>query len=41
MDSRNQGWWRRRANFRLSTGRLIQLAARYLPDDDGRSQGPF
>jgi hypothetical protein len=32
MDSRNQGWWRRRANFRLSTSRLLKLAARYLPD---------
>ena len=40
MDSRNQGWWRRRANLRLSTGRLIRLAARYLPDGSGQPKAP-
>ncbi len=32
MDSRNQGWWRRRANLRLSTSRLLLLASKYLPE---------
>jgi hypothetical protein len=40
MDSRNQGWWRRRANLRLSTGRLLQLAERYLPAEGGPPSGP-
>jgi hypothetical protein len=31
LDSRNRGWWRRRAHVRLSTHRLRALARAHLP----------
>ncbi len=41
LDSRTQGWWRRRMHVRLSTRRLRALAQLHLPEISRRSRRAF